>query len=795
MADRALERRALTLFEAMLDIDEDERETWLKTQLGDDPELLERVSAIWQADKMASLRTGGASEEIEELETPERIGSYRISGIIGSGGMGTVYAADRDTGDFDHSVAIKLIKPGILSSHLIDRFNSERQILANLNHPHIARLFDGGTTPDGQPFIVMERIDGRSLLAWIGEENPPLRERLRLFLQICEAAAYAHRNLIVHRDLTPANVLVDSDGDARLIDFGIARPDDAEAALGDRSDRQAPLRAITMTPGYAAPERAAGQAATVLSDIYSSGKMLADIVALPRPDDISAIIAKATAAEPGERYLSMDRIADDIRAFLQDRPVSAVEGTTGYRFGKWVRRNRPLAALGSALLVALVAGSVATGWWWREAVVARDQADARFDEVRGIANFMLFELYDELEPVSGNTKALSQIADESRAYLERLSASEDLSDDLRLEIARGYHRLSTVSGNPEGANLGRREDAKLFLDRALRDLEALYARNSAEPKYTLALADALYSQAIFKFIAEDDNSGSIAPADRSAQLYKGLMDAHPKEISYRLDWYRSRLQAAKPFVWIDKGDEGVSRLEALVAEIEQDEFLEADSPEARIALASANSELGYTRSWHIPVESAQYRQALPPLDRAVGIYDDLYRNGPRELRDERRLTLIASLFRRSLVHYDLKQLNKSLADLERAEKMATFLINRDADDEGAKARLDTLHSQKIYVLLDLDRASQAIPLAERLLSRRLDRLEREPADIGRFREVVTARQTLAEALERNGDAKACAEYRKVEKGWDDLARKSEISSVDRGNSIEPLQEALARCAR
>ncbi|QUL36759.1 serine/threonine-protein kinase [Erythrobacter sp. JK5] len=787
MDDLSLERKALSLFEAMLDIDEDLRQGWLREQVAGDETLLRRITALNHADHVASMQTGAAMETVEPPPPPDRVGAYRITGVIGSGGMGTVYAAEREEGDFEHSVAIKLIKPGFFSEQLIERFNRERQILAQLNHSHIARLFDGGATPDGQPYIVMERIDGIPLLAWIGAKAPDEKQKLNLFIQICEAAGYAHRNLIVHRDLTPANVLIDQDGQAKLIDFGIARPDGEEAEVIGA----APARAATLTPGYAAPERMSGAAATVLSDVFSAGRMLAEIMPEPRTREIDAIIAKATAEQPEKRYLSMDLFAEDIRLYLSNRPVAAMPDSMPYRFTKWVTRNKTLALLA----LALAMGATTTTWWWSEAVDARDEAEQRFSEVRGIANFMLFDLYDELEPISGNTKALSRIADEARAYLERLGAADDLDPGLRLEIARGYHRLSTVSGNPEGANLGRREDARKFLDRAIADLEALYRTDPGNADIKTALAEAHYSDAIMRFIADDDNEGAIVSADRSAALFGELMRSGPDKRGHKFSWYRSRLQAAKPFVWIDKGEEGVKRLEQLVAEIRADPAYKAGEPDARLALASTNSELGYTRSWYLSIDSPEDGSSLPPLDEAFEIYDDLFRNGPAELRDDRRLSLIALLFRRSLVLSDMEQHAKALADLEQAEGYAEFIINRDPDDAGAIERRETLYSQKVYVLAALGRNSEAVALARKILDARIARSKAEPGNDGYFRDVVGARQTYAEMLAEAGQLEAgCAAYREAERAWKRLGERIEISAIDQQNSIVPLKQALANCA-
>ncbi len=795
MTDPSFERRALAVFEAMLDVEEGARETWLETETGSDVALKRRVTAIWRAEKQLDLKTGAYLDSVDPIAAPERIGAYRITETIGSGGMGTVFAAERDAGDFEHSVAIKLIKPGVFTDQLVARFNRERQILANLNHPHIARLFDGGTSEQGQPYIVMERIDGVPLLDWLASQSPSLEARLDLFLQVCAAAGHAHRNLVVHRDLTPANVLVDSAGDAKLIDFGIARPEGEEYAstLGETEASQ-PIRAITMTPGYAAPERIKGDAATVLSDVYSAGKMLEAMLPAARSPELEAIIAKAIADSPDARYLSMEQLANDVRAVLTSHPVGAMPSGKRYRWGKWFARNRALAGVGAALVVALVAGSVTTGWFWSQAVEARDDANARFDEVRGIATFMLFDLYDELEPVSGNTKALSQIADEARAYLERLSAGDDVSPELRLEIAKGYHRLAAVSGNPYVPNLGRREEAVTFVERALKDLEALHKEDPDSADVATALARSLNLRSIFLFATEEESEKAVEVARRSASLYEGVIGSGRDDADLRRSWYESRLQAAKPLLWIDQGGKGIEAMEALVADIEKDPALIEGEPAMRRQLAGAYSELGYTRSWHIPAEVDGYASASAALDNALEIYEDLFANGPEIEREKYRLSLSAALFRRSLIDSDLGSNAKAITYLDRAIKLVEVITVQDPDDEGAASRIDTLQGQKVYVLIAMKRFNEAERLSRIVLTNRIARRERDSESIGWLRDVATGRQALAQTLEEAGkSAEACIEYRQTLKEWDEIGKEIEISSVDKSNSIDLIKKSLRKC--
>ena len=480
MTDPALERRALTLFEAMLDIDEAAREAWLLTKTGSDVELKQRVTAIWHAEKQLNLKTGAFLDAIDPEPVPDKIGAYRITGVIGSGGMGTVFSADRDAEDFEHSVAIKLIKHGFFTEQLVERFNRERQILAQLNHPNIARLFDGGTTETGQPYIVMERIPGIPLLDWVNAHRPDQETRLRLFLQVCSAAGHAHRNLVVHRDLTPANVLVDEAGDAKLIDFGIARPEGEEQAALIVDEQ--PIRAVTMTPGYAAPERISGDSATVLSDIYSAGKMLEALLAKQSESELAAIIAKATADDPQERYLSTEQLADDVRAYLKGQPVSAMPGTTPYRLSKFYRRNRLPVLAGVTGLIALTSAFVIATTAYFQAERARQAEATRVEQLRNLANYMLFDHNEQLAKVIGNGQARKELVNRAQSYLLTLSGLAENDPSLSLDIARGFVELARIQGVSAQPNFGDHELALANLDRAeslLKDAQELSAHSSA----------------------------------------------------------------------------------------------------------------------------------------------------------------------------------------------------------------------------------------------------------------------------------------------------------------------------
>ncbi len=468
MAERSLDAQALDLLDEAMEVAPAARRNWIGVQ--DAPGAVRaRAQALLDAHTQAAalMPTGGAPARADATPPPERIGAYRITGLVGEGGMGAVYRAERAAGDFDHAVAIKVIRPGVLSEPLVERFQRERQTLARLAHRNIARLFDGGETEAGQPYIVMELVEGAPLGDWIARA-PSQAIRVRLFLQVCAAVSFAHQNLIVHRDITPANVLVEADGTPKLIDFGIARPmtsgEDGEVGPGP---------GLSLTPGFAAPERMAGEAATTLSDVYSLGRVLETLFPTPRPADLEAVVRRATAERPEARYSTVDALADDLAAWRDGRPVAARGGGRWYVFRRFVSRHRGPVAASAAGLALLVAAFAVASWSYVRAEAARRVEAERFAQVRSLARYMIFDLNDRLAQVAGNTAARASIAGEAQRYLDRLVATPAASEALKLETARGLIRLARVQGVPSEPNLGEVAQAARNLDAADRILSGL----------------------------------------------------------------------------------------------------------------------------------------------------------------------------------------------------------------------------------------------------------------------------------------------------------------------------------
>ncbi len=467
----------------------------------DEPWLRSELLSLLEADDRASAIIGESALPAPGLTAlPERIGPYRILGEIGRGGMGTVYLGEREE-DFRQQVAIKVVRAGMDAEHILRRFALERQILATLDHPNIARLLDGGSTAEGLPYFVMEYVEGMPIDRYRSEHALSIEDRLRLFVPVCAAVHSAHQRLVVHRDIKPSNIIVTADGTPKLLDFGIAK------LLDDTGGSQTLTELRAMTPEYASPEQAEGRGLTTASDIYSLGVVLYELLTGTKPyrvstrspveiarviattdppppsmaasepvtsrrlrGDLDTIVSMAMRKDPQRRYASAEALAGDIQRHLDGRPVLARRDTLRYRIGKSVRRNP--AAFGSAamLVLALIGGIAATSWQASQARAAQRRAEHRFGELRKLAGVLIFELDPIIAPLSGATSAREKIVSTGVQYLDSLAHEAD-DPTLQLDLARGYLAIADVQGNPYGSNLGQTDEATKNYGKALNILK------------------------------------------------------------------------------------------------------------------------------------------------------------------------------------------------------------------------------------------------------------------------------------------------------------------------------------
>lgn len=568
--------RVRVLFEAALAHEAARWPAFLAEQCPDDAGLRDEVAALLEEHAHASglfasradESAAGSSVSGPELARGERVGPYRIEHLLGRGGMGSVYLATRADGSFQKRVALKVLRPGYEGPELAQRFRRERQILAALDHPGIARLLDGGTTEAGRPYLVLEYVEGVRVDRYCHEANPPLAARLDLFRTICAAVQLAHQNLVVHRDLKPSNILVTREGAPKLLDFGISKLLNPE--LGDEALMPTVLGAQPMTPDYASPEQLRGEIVTTATDIYSLGLLLYEILTGAHPfrrpgetpqqlqrrvaedeptrpsemlrrssaprgsygdvvdarrlkGDLDAIVLKALRKEPHARYSSVEQLSEDLLRFLRGQPVSARKGTRAYLFGKWAKRHRIAVASVATALISSLSFGAAMGFQARELARERDRAEAeraraeqerqRADEVQALL-VDVFNVSDPQEGASGRLTAREALDRGAEMLRVKLVDEPAVKAELLLSVGTIYRRLGQI------------ERARPLVE------ESIQLRRMIEPQQSLGLADGLQELGVIYAIADryDDASRCFEEALKLRAKARGDQDASVLEL-------------------------------------------------------------------------------------------------------------------------------------------------------------------------------------------------------------------------------------------------------------------------
>jgi len=523
-------QRIEAIFNEALALPEGDRPHLVDARCGGDRALIAEVSSLLQACAAQELLSGGrladAQSDGHRGEVGRRVGSYELDRLIGRGGMGAVFVAHRADGNFEQQVAIKLIDLPLATELFRERFRLERQILAGLTHPWIARLLDGGVTEDGEPFLVMEYVEGVTIYRFCEKKDLPVAERLTLFKNVCEAVQFAHQNLVVHRDLKPDNILVTNDGTPQLLDFGTAKLLSPSIAGNDSELTRQGFQSFT--PQYASPEQVLGHPITTASDTYSLGVLLYLLVTgrLPyelkefttaemvrviceeapqRPSargnsverldaDLEAIVLKALRKEPTERYLTAVQLAGDVQAFLDGRAVSARRGTLAYRASKFVRRHRIALLAAGLLIVTVLTGVGGVLWQARIAIAERHKAERRAADLRELSNSLLSELDEAIKELPGSTGAQHLLVTRVMEHLDR--ASKDAAGDriTQLDLVNAYTRLGNIQGNPYDQNLGDPAGSLASLDKALTVATSLTRSWPADHDANRAMASVLQSR-------------------------------------------------------------------------------------------------------------------------------------------------------------------------------------------------------------------------------------------------------------------------------------------------------------
>ncbi len=500
------------VFNEVLDLESGKREAYLKESLKHDPSMLREVLDLLKAYEKSgaldatldSFKTNALSNWSNKILKGKQIGAYRIIEEVGYGGMGTVYLAERADGAFKQWVALKLLRTGFTSSEQQRRFRNERQILATLSHDHIARLYDGGITQDGQPYIVMEYVKGEPLDKYCQSCRLNIQQRLKLFMHVCSAVQYAHRKLIVHRDLKPDNILVTKEGKVKLLDFGIAKVlASKNTDIFDENLSQTQTGLLPLTPTYASPEQVRGEAITISSDIYQLGLILYELITGFRPYDVTgktpsqieniicekepdrpstalthsrnlplkkapnplqlsnqpehknlrqlrrklrgdldAIVMQSIRKEPERRYESSQQLASDIKQYLEGRPVSAHPDSWAYRSKKFIRRHRPGVAAAVLVLFLIVTYAVTITQNAKKTQAALHEAKREKEKSDQVVDFMM-SMFKANEPqqTMGGTITAREILQRGVEQADALSGQPEVQAKMYKVVGLVYQQL------------------------------------------------------------------------------------------------------------------------------------------------------------------------------------------------------------------------------------------------------------------------------------------------------------------------------------------------------------------
>jgi eukaryotic-like serine/threonine-protein kinase len=492
------------IFQDALERPSDERMQYAEQACGNDKQLLGEVQSLLESDRDAETVLHAAiAEDLRAMtkasslsEIGLRVGPYLLVRELDGGGMGVVYLAVRSDDHYFQIVAIKMIRKGLDSPDLVQRFRMERQILATLNHPNIGAILDGGETEDGRPFIVMEFVEGQPIT--LASRGSSIQERVELFRSVCSAVQYAHQKLILHRDIKPSNVMVTPDGVVKLIDFGISKPMEPQLVLSETTATEPSSR--MMTPDYASPEQIQGKELTTATDVYSLGVLLYEILAGSRPytlrnlspaaaervvcdhnprkpssaadlsrrvrreisGDLDRIVLTAMHVDPSQRYQSVQHFDEDLLRYLQGKPIAAKKSSLVYLSKKFVQRHREAAVLAACALLLVPAVSFLV--YSRQSRIA----ERRAKQVRTLANSAISDMTDRLQHSSASTETQAAIFHSALSFLDGLRKSSLDDPRLLLELSKAYMRVGDLEGSPLVADLGNSDAAVTSYQEASR---------------------------------------------------------------------------------------------------------------------------------------------------------------------------------------------------------------------------------------------------------------------------------------------------------------------------------------
>jgi len=753
-------KKAEELFQRALDVAPEGRKHFVEAQCTD-----ARVRA--EVEELLDLDGGVAGTFLErplaDGAAIGRIGPYRILRQLGEGGFGTVYLAEQ-LEPLRREVALKVLNPGMDSRKIIARFEAERQTLAWLDHPNVARVLEAGADERGRPYFVMEYVPGEPITVHADRARLPVADRATLFLQVCEAIQHAHQKGVIHRDVKPSNVLVqriDGRSVVKVIDFGIAKAIDPASAP---ETLLTTAGQVVGTPEYMSPEQAGSRGGIdTRTDIYSLGVLLYELLtgvlpldpavlrsgglvdALqairdlepPRPStrfgrlgsaaaelalkrradpavllrelrgDLDWIVMKAIEKEPARRYVSVSELAKDLGSYLRSETVSATPPSAAYKLRKFLRRNRALAWAGSLVLAALLLGIAGTSLGLFRARRERAIAERRFDDARRLARTLIFDVHDRIRNLNGATAAREFLVKTSLPFYDALALDAAGDPDLQAELAEVYLRLGDIQGNPFDSNLG-------------------------------------------------DIEGALRSYERSLSIARALVSGGPGEFEARRTLAAARNKIGQVQTALGRTSEALENLSAAVAVSE-------DLARERPADEALRRDVAWNRRWvgDVQAKLGRTQEAIGSLETAIGVLDASWNRTPSAATAEGLATAwtdLAGLLAKA------KQPEKAHEAIQKALEWGEKLPPGEGEKAQVPRRIGSRFEKLGNILVGQSRHEEALDAYRRMARVLEDRLRLDPADTRarwdrsiahmKVGEMQAMLNRIPEAMESYGEARA-----------------------------------------
>jgi eukaryotic-like serine/threonine-protein kinase len=747
---------ARSILDRALELPLADRDAFVARECGENAELRREVESLLALESRVRLEppspsvlANAAMRATPRDATPRRIGPYELVEQIGAGGMGSVWRARRVEG-FEQIVAIKLIKRGMDTDEVLRRFETERTVLATLQHDGIARLFDGGATESGVPYLVMEYVDGVPIDRFCATRGASVRAKIELVLAVCDAVQFAHEHLVVHRDLKPSNILVTAAGVPKLLDFGIAKVLSEEGA--DNTAERTLTGQRVLTPAYASPEQLRGEALTTKSDVFSLGLVLWELLVGRRafdrersPEseptraslalaatsgsrrdarrlagDLDTILARACHADTTRRYGSVEAFAADLRRYLSDQPVRAQRDSLVYRVSKFTRRNKLVVGSFAVILLAFAAAtaiSLRMVWRTNEAREReREQGELarrRFDQTRKLATAFLIEVYDKIEKFPGAIEARQVLLATTLATLDQLASERSDDEDLEIDLFDAYVRLAAIHSDPSMGSLGQPEAALAALEKA-RSIAERFAEGSPARGRLLGIVE--YEVGDVEFV-RSDRPAAAAHFTRAIELLGGVpQDFHTVKSWEVLGSAYTRLAMIARYE--GRVDESACWLDTVVAHhrsTPENSRNENDVYYAAVVLQERGCASEAAGDGDGAV--AAKREALGLLEELVGRHPE---NGPCRTSAGQ----VAASLANTLVA--LERADEALVHAERAVDLQRELAYQDPDDStaGRLLHFDLCSLGKVHLALgNFERAETVFDEAASLSTWREERAQ------------------------------------------------------------------------